>query len=70
MTTKRSREAIAVSIEAKAGLDSVNDQLQKLLGLRLSYNDIISYLLVQYNKSGPNNQLDMFDNKYEEPIVK
>ena len=67
MAEKRSRDAIAVSPEVKKGLDRVNDQIQKHLGVRLSYNEIVTYLLVQYKKSGntvyapSDSQLDLFD---------
>ena len=57
----RSRDAIAVSSEVKKGLDRVNDQIQKHLGVRLSYNEIVTYLLAQYNQRDSSNQLDMFD---------
>ena len=61
MAEKRSRDAIAVSPEVKKGLDRVNDQIQKHLGVRLSYNEIVTYLLAQYNQRDSSNQLDMFD---------
>ena len=68
-TKKRSREAIAVSAEVKTGLDEVNVQLQKHLGSSLSYNEVISYLLVQHGKKGSKNHLDLFDSKHEEPTA-
>mgnify|MGYP003657296633 CR=1 FL=1 len=52
MASKRSRDAIAVSAEVKRGLDEINDQMEKHLGSRLSYNEVLTYLLVQYKKSG------------------
>ena len=63
----RSRDAIAVSSEVKKGLDRINDQMEEHLGSRLSYNEIVTYLLVQYKKSGntvyapSDSQLDLFD---------
>lgn len=69
MTAKRSREAIAVSAEVKDGLGVVNNLLEQQLGSRLSYNEVIAFLLLQYNKSDRNNQLDMFDSKHEEPMA-
>ena len=67
MAKKRSRDAIAVSSEVKQGLDKINDQMEKHLGLRLSYNEVLTYLLVQYKKSGgvvygpPDDQADLFE---------
>lgn len=63
MTTKRSREAIAVSTEVKEGLSAVNNLLEQQLGSRLSYNEVIAFLLLQYNKSESTNQLDLFTDK-------
>ena len=63
MTAKRSREAIAVSTEVKDGLGVVNNLLEQQLGSRLSYNEVIAFLLLQYNKSGSANQLDLFADK-------
>jgi hypothetical protein len=63
MTAKRSREAIAVSTEVKEGLSAVNNLLEQQLGSRLSYNEVIAFLLLQYNKSESTNQLDLFTDK-------
>ena len=63
MTAKRSREAIAVSTEVKEGLATVNDLLEQQLGSRLSYNEVIAFLLLQYNKSDSPDQLDLFIDK-------
>jgi len=63
MTAKRSREAIAVSTEVKEGLSAVNNLLEQQLGSRLSYNEVIAFLLLQYNKSDSTNQLDLFADK-------
>ena len=63
MTTKRSREAIAVSTEVKEGLGVVNNLLEQQLGSRLSYNEVILFLLLQYNKSDSTDQLDLFTHK-------
>jgi len=64
MASKRSRDAIAVSAEVKRGLDEINDQMEKHLGSRLSYNEVLTYLLVQYKKSGvyapSDSQADLF----------
>ena len=61
MTAKRSREAIAVSTEVKEGLSAVNNLLEQQLGSRLSYNEVIAFLLLQYNKSDATDQLNMLD---------
>tara|TARA_R110000824_G_scaffold223119_3_gene410907 strand:+ start:528 stop:821 length:294 start_codon:yes stop_codon:yes gene_type:complete len=63
MTIKRSREAIAVSTEVKEGLSLVNNLLEEQLGSRLSYNEIIAFLLLQYNKSDSADQLDLFTDR-------
>ena len=63
MTAKRSREAIAVSTEVKDGLGVVNNLLEQQLGSRLSYNEVIAFLLLQYNKSDSTDQLDLFTHK-------
>ena len=63
MTAKRSREAIAVSTEVKDGLGVVNNLLEQQLGSRLSYNEVILFLLLQYNKSDSTDQLDLFTHK-------
>tara|TARA_R110002033_G_scaffold11114_1_gene35575 strand:- start:1869 stop:2120 length:252 start_codon:yes stop_codon:yes gene_type:complete len=63
MTAKRSREAIAVSTEVKEGLGVVNNLLEQQLGSRLSYNEVIAFLLLQYNKSDSTDQLDLFTHK-------
>tara|TARA_R110000751_G_scaffold21627_1_gene61884 strand:- start:919 stop:1170 length:252 start_codon:yes stop_codon:yes gene_type:complete len=63
MTAKRSREAIAVSAEVKEGLGVVNNLLEQQLGSRLSYNEVIAFLLLQYNKSDSTDQLDLFTHK-------
>lgn len=63
MTAKRSREAIAVSAEVKDGLGVVNNLLEQQLGSRLSYNEVIAFLLLQYNKSDSTDQLDLFTHK-------
>ena len=63
MTAKRSREAIAVSTEVKEGLSAVNNLLEQQLGSRLSYNEVIAFLLLQYNKSDATDQLDLFADK-------
>jgi hypothetical protein len=63
MTAKRSREAIAVSTEVKEGLSAVNNLLEQQLGSRLSYNEVIAFLLLQYNKSESTDQLDLFTDK-------
>ena len=66
MNTKRSREAIAVSTEVKEGLAVVNNLLEHQLGSRLSYNEVIAFLILQYNKSNSLSQLDLFSDKLEE----
>ena len=66
MSTKRSREAIAVSTEVKEGLAVVNNLLEQQLGSRLSYNEVIAFLILQYNKSNSLSQLDLFSDKLEE----
>jgi hypothetical protein len=66
MNTKRSREAIAVSTEVKEGLAVVNNLLEQQLGSRLSYNEVIAFLILQYNKSNSLSQLDLFSDKLEE----
>jgi hypothetical protein len=63
--TKRNREAIAISAEVKEGLAVVNDLLAQQLGSRLSYDKVIAFLLLQYNKSNPTDQLDLFSDKLE-----
>ena len=67
MASNRRRDAIAVSAEVKRGLDEINDQMEKHLGSRLSYNEVLTYLLVQYKKSGgvvyapSDSQADLFE---------